>query len=113
MTTINLNQSLFSQLREQYRADLEKDIVYPLTYILFSPHLNSNIQYRINHKISLKDFVYALKAYLKIAGTITQPLSNESVLYKDDSLCVVPFKKPDNIPFTTITSDDEESNASE
>ena len=101
MTTINLNQTIFAQLRDQYTADLEKDITYPLTYCLFSRLLDRNIRYEIKRKIALPAFITALKGYLRSDPlSLSRPDNNTSPLYEDDVLRVFVAKLPDPPPET-------------
>lgn len=95
MTTVNLNQTLFAQLRNQYTTDLGRDITYPLTYILFSNQFTANVQYQIKHQVSLQDFLRALTAGLRsLPQSFTADTSKETLLFENDILRILIAKKP-------------------
>lgn len=85
MTTKVLNRPWFDQLSNQYREDVNDNIAYPLTYILWSKHFGRDICYEIKQKVAPAEFERAIRDYSRYVPREhprDQPLSYENDVLK-------------------------------
>ncbi|KAI1400131.1 hypothetical protein F4819DRAFT_462601 [Hypoxylon fuscum] len=90
MTTKVLNKSWFDTLQDQYQQDLEAEIVFPLTYILYYKRWDRDLHYEIKHKISVQEFHTSLVAFHRSHTTLEDDPS-----YQDQSIKIYHQAKPE------------------
>ncbi|KAF4976745.1 hypothetical protein FZEAL_6623 [Fusarium zealandicum] len=79
MTSRNLNQTWRDVIFQQYAADLEADVPFPVSYLIFAREWNSDIIINTPSKIDLRTYKNAIRDFCVARRHVDPAFSNEYI----------------------------------